>query len=229
MKTGSKKIIAGITILVLLLSSASSVFASNGQNFLEVYYKDIKVELNGKIIDLKDADGNRVEPFISDGTTYLPIRAIGSALGFNVAWNSTTNTAVLSSPPQSDMETVARVWEAYRLANRIYSQCLWAVSEFEYSGSTSTSVRKVTDVFYGYVEIYNSAERDYNKDVTKAYSYVYEMLSPAEEVMYSLAKYKVNPSSAEADNFYTWLTEVQKVSSDMEEYYNSYIPALFSF
>ena len=45
-----------------------------------------------------DANGNPVEPFIIDGTTYLPVRGISSSLGLNVAWDEQTKTVQLTTP-----------------------------------------------------------------------------------------------------------------------------------
>lgn len=50
-------------------------------------FKDIHVTLNGKLLALKDSDGNTVEPFIFNGSTYLPVRAISEALGLTVSYD----------------------------------------------------------------------------------------------------------------------------------------------
>jgi hypothetical protein len=36
-----------------------------------------------------------VEPFVSDGTTYLPVRAIADALGKNVSWDNATKSVYI--------------------------------------------------------------------------------------------------------------------------------------
>jgi len=40
----------------------------------------------------QDANGNYVEPFIIDGTTYLPVRGISNALNLGVGWDGENNT-----------------------------------------------------------------------------------------------------------------------------------------
>ena len=42
-----------------------------------------------------DSTGKKIEPFIYNGTTYLPIRAVGEALGKQVQWDQNTKTAFL--------------------------------------------------------------------------------------------------------------------------------------
>jgi len=66
-----KGIVVGIVIGAL---SVPAVFATVGTVTKELHYKDIKIELNGEEITPKDANGNYVEPFIIDGTTYLPVK-----------------------------------------------------------------------------------------------------------------------------------------------------------
>jgi len=89
-----KGIVVGIVIGAL---SVPAVFATVGTVTKELHYKDIKIELNGEEITPKDANGNYVEPFIIDGTTYLPVRGVADALGLDVAWNASANTVVLGS------------------------------------------------------------------------------------------------------------------------------------
>ena len=58
-------------------------------------YRDIKIKLDGTEITPKDANGKTVEPFIIDGTTYLPVRAVGEAMGLDVDWDGETSIVQL--------------------------------------------------------------------------------------------------------------------------------------
>lgn len=89
--------VIGIVLVVMVLLS-TTVFATVGSRTVELVYNNIKVMLNGKEITPTDANGNAVEPFIIDGTTYLPVRGVASALGMNVAWDGATNTVKLDNP-----------------------------------------------------------------------------------------------------------------------------------
>lgn len=82
-------------VLVLMLFTTATVFATVGGRNAELLYNNIKILLNGKELTPTDANGNTVEPFTIDGTTYLPVRAVASALGLNVGWDDTTKTVVL--------------------------------------------------------------------------------------------------------------------------------------
>lgn len=92
MKRKSKFILA----LVLMLVFSTVVFAARKVN-ITVTYDNIKVVVDGKEVQFgKDTKGNQIEPFIYNGTTYLPLRAVGEALGKEVKWDSNTNTAFLN-------------------------------------------------------------------------------------------------------------------------------------
>ena len=95
MKLISKYISVLIVTILLFSFNAVSVYAGTREENVVVYYENIKIFLNGKQIVPKDAKRRIVEPFIIDGTTYLPVRAIGNALSYNVDWEPETNTVVL--------------------------------------------------------------------------------------------------------------------------------------
>lgn len=56
----------------------------------------ISILINGNKIIPKDVNGKIVEPFLQDGTTYLPIRAVSEALGKNVSWDGETQTVSIT-------------------------------------------------------------------------------------------------------------------------------------
>ena len=90
--------------LTLLLALALSLgmftmgaLAASGTRTLEVTFKDIKLVVDGTEVVPKDAAGNVVEPFVYNGTTYLPVRAVGEALGKGVTWDGNTNTVYIGN------------------------------------------------------------------------------------------------------------------------------------
>lgn len=90
------KVICLVVVLAIMLTT--TVFATVGSRTAELWYNNIKIMINGKETFPTDANGNAVEPFTINGTTYLPVRAIGNALGMNVGWNPETNTVTLDNP-----------------------------------------------------------------------------------------------------------------------------------
>lgn len=108
MKDKLKGVILGIAIGAMLVPTVSATIASVNR---DLFYNDIKISLNGEIIEPKDASGNKVEPFIIEGTTYLPVRAVGNALGLNVAWDETTKTVLLNDLSKNAATTGVVVYE----------------------------------------------------------------------------------------------------------------------
>jgi len=47
---------------------------------------DFTVKVDGKVREFKNVNGEVVEPILYDGTTYLPLRAIGELMGKRVYW-----------------------------------------------------------------------------------------------------------------------------------------------
>jgi len=95
-KLNLKSFIAGIIITVLFMSMINTVFAEQINKIITAVYRDIKITVDGEKFEPKDANGNHVEPFISNGTTYLPVRSVAEAVGYNVEWDEITNTVILS-------------------------------------------------------------------------------------------------------------------------------------
>lgn len=96
-KTRLKDMLAGAALTALVLGLAVPALAATGSRNVKINYDNIKVVVDGRAVALKDAAGNAVEPFTLDGTTYLPVRAMGNALGMDVGWNSATKTVTLTS------------------------------------------------------------------------------------------------------------------------------------
>jgi hypothetical protein len=74
-------------ILVGLIAVPS--FAATVQRTIDVF-TGVTIYVDEIRIDPRDANGNYVEPFIYNGTTYLPVRAVSEALGKPVAWDGST-------------------------------------------------------------------------------------------------------------------------------------------
>lgn len=99
-----KGFFSGAFTALLLVALTGTALATTGKITKELEYRNIKVTLDGQQLDLRDAQGSPVEPFMFDGTNYLPVRALAEALGLEVAWDGTTNTVVLTTP--QDAETM---------------------------------------------------------------------------------------------------------------------------
>lgn len=72
-------------------------------------YNDISILINEVKIEPKDANGNEVEPFIIDGTTYLPVRAVAEAFDKKVDWISEENKVLISSKEEKEIAKIDNV------------------------------------------------------------------------------------------------------------------------
>ena len=68
--------LAGVLVTLLVMCLVSTAGATSGKVQQEIEYRDIKVSLDGQVLDLRDAKGNTVEPFMFGGTNYIPARAL---------------------------------------------------------------------------------------------------------------------------------------------------------
>jgi len=100
-KVLNKGFVAGV-LVTLLFTTALPAFATAGTKAIEVTYNNIKITLDGKQITPRDGQGNIVEPFLYEGTTYLPLRSVANALGLAVDWDGTTQTVILGTGVVSD-------------------------------------------------------------------------------------------------------------------------------
>lgn len=88
-----KGFITGAVVASLL--SATVAFAAPIEQVKTIFYSNIKIYIDGNQIQPKDAQGNLVEPFIMDGTTYLPVRAVANAFNKAVRWDGATSSVYL--------------------------------------------------------------------------------------------------------------------------------------
>jgi hypothetical protein len=96
-----KGFITGFIAAALLFGAAVTTFASVGTYPLTASFASIRIFVDGKQIDPRDAGGTSVEPFIINGTTYLPVRAVAEALGMEVSWDNAAKSVYIGALPPS--------------------------------------------------------------------------------------------------------------------------------
>lgn len=89
--------LAGMITMALLIGLCGTAFAAARTEQQTLHFNNIKIKLNGETVTPKNEGGGVVEPFIINGTTYLPVRAVANAMGVDkVEWDAKNNTVVLS-------------------------------------------------------------------------------------------------------------------------------------
>jgi flagellar biosynthesis/type III secretory pathway protein FliH len=102
------RIIALAVAVIFLLGSVMPVVAAEGTQALKAIFRNIKIVVNGNVL-VSDK-----EPFIVDGTTYVPLRLVGEAIGGDVQWDGVNNRVVITAKPSVDpAELQKRYQEGY--------------------------------------------------------------------------------------------------------------------
>lgn len=93
-----KDVCLGATVAALVMGAAPAAYATVANMDIPVMFSNIKIVVDGK--ELKTDK----EPFIYEGTTYLPVRAVGEAVGKNVTWDAASKTVMLGETEQKETE-----------------------------------------------------------------------------------------------------------------------------
>lgn len=83
--------LAGVLVTLLFVGVFPSAVAATAERSITIY-PGISIFIDDQKLNPTDANGNPVEVFAYNGTTYLPIRAISEALGQPVQWDGSTRS-----------------------------------------------------------------------------------------------------------------------------------------
>lgn len=180
-----KEFWSGMLTMFLLITMIGTVFAKTGTVTQDVVYNDIGVIVDGKKLDLVDANGNSVEPFMYNNTNYLPVRAIGEALGLTVSFDGTQNAVVLTSENSTQIPTTPS--GNYSRTNPAPIGTAQQITVTKYWGSYTATV-EITKAYRGQTAW--AAIRDANRYND----------SPTENKEYILASVKVTIDSVSVDS-----------------------------
>jgi len=91
LKSRIQGFVAGLLAAILLVAT----FALASPAIREVFY-GVNVVVNGEPQEFDDD----MQPFISDGRTFLPVRGIAEVLGIDVNWDGETQTVYIGEMPE---------------------------------------------------------------------------------------------------------------------------------
>lgn len=83
--------------LVLALVLGTAAMAASGKTV--TIFPGVTITVNGTKSTPVDVNGNEVETFIYNNSTYVPLRYFSELMGVNVEWDEATNTVKLSGVP----------------------------------------------------------------------------------------------------------------------------------
>jgi len=90
-----KQRIQGFIVGIIVCSLFSGTIAQAAEGLWKEIFYGVKVEIDG----VPQTFANDMTPFIMDGRTFLPLRAIGEALGKPVEWDGVTGTVYVGKKP----------------------------------------------------------------------------------------------------------------------------------
>lgn len=79
--------------------------AAKAQDVSAEVRDDFTIVVDGAARTFADVNGRTVYPLLYQGSTYLPVRAIGELMGKSVSWDGKTNTVTLSGSLVTDADT----------------------------------------------------------------------------------------------------------------------------
>ncbi len=112
----------GVIVGTLMFSGIAIAFAASYTTDLRATYRDIKVYVDDSQIDYTASNGAYAEPFIIDGTTYIPLRLFSEKLGQQVLWDDSTSSIYIGrhDPDSTDILEIKKRVYGFALENQLY-------------------------------------------------------------------------------------------------------------
>ncbi|PZE19575.1 stalk domain-containing protein [Paenibacillus xerothermodurans] len=96
MKRAAKIALLALTGVTLLSGGA---YAGANSELIQAYLNhSMTFKVDGKNWTPIDQDGNRLYPIVYNGSSYLPVRALGTVVGASVGWDEDTSTILIARP-----------------------------------------------------------------------------------------------------------------------------------
>lgn len=217
-----KRIPAVILMFALFLTTS---FAAN------IYSKSINVEYGIKVLidneyaNMTDVNGKTVEPFVYEGTTYVPIRAVAENLGADVSYNSELNWAEINSN-KYDEQYLYFLAQAGNAATTIQGfnmsyLAMW-LSQTSLQGRFYSSVSNLVSVPHDYMLSTISLDNPHYSKAREVDSILSEMLSDFS----ALEDAYYNSNKSTFDRLYE---EIQDSSVEISNYITNSLSLTYSF
>lgn len=84
-----------VGIAIGAICTGGAVYAKSSMQSIEVMYDNIKVYKDNVLCELKDSNGTVIEPFIYNGTTYMPVRGTANLADMEVTWDGASKSVYL--------------------------------------------------------------------------------------------------------------------------------------
>lgn len=92
----NKKVGLGILAATLTFGIGTGALAATGLEPIKAYLNStISLQMNGTTVTSKDANGQAVLPITYNGTTYLPVRAVGNLMGTSITYDKSSSSVII--------------------------------------------------------------------------------------------------------------------------------------
>lgn len=82
---------------IVMIASSVSYGAGRYQEVSALLMNDVRVQLDGQTVALKDTEGSTLMPLNFNGRTYLPVRSVADLVDYTIAWDPATKTIALTA------------------------------------------------------------------------------------------------------------------------------------
>ena len=145
-------VVIGMLVTIILFGGVAIADFSKTET-ITALYRNIKIVIDGKEFIPKDVNNNIVEPFIYNGTTYLPVRAVSQALGREVSWDGDTSTVYIEKESHEELDNkldaVAQIVKNIADRNVIDSVLLSSISNDQELSDMLSRYNDLTSYLFG--------------------------------------------------------------------------------
>lgn len=160
MKKTLKGYVLGFLSAVILVNGVS--YATTGAQIIEVIYDNIKIYKDNVLCELRDANGSVVEPFIYNGTTYMPVRGTANLADMQVTWDGAAKSVYLWDEVPLEGTYLLEICPPYETSG--YYECLQKDGKsFQMSGTKYSNGFTLGNEGYAYFNLngkYSNIEFD---------------------------------------------------------------------
>ncbi len=123
-------IIGSVIVTTLVLTTTLTVSAKVAKVEIPVFFNDIKIWVNGEELETEK------EPFIYEGTTYLPVRDVGEAVNKGVNWNNDIKSVLIYDEYEEYIAPVITKKEVVEGKVKLYDTGNYHENDFYLAGET---------------------------------------------------------------------------------------------
>lgn len=143
MKERLQGVLAGV--LIGAVGVGSIAYAASETKMIEVLYDNVKVYKDNVLCELKDANGSVIEPFIYNGTTYMPVRGTANLADMQVTWDGNTKSVYLWDELVPDGTYLMEVCPPYETSSNYEAYLQSEGKSFTMSGTKYSNGFKLCD------------------------------------------------------------------------------------